>query len=373
MRKIIVALLLFNFFISFCQTTPFSEQITNPKGIVKFNDDLYIAASADGKIVKVDINATPLVDVVDVVSGLNRPFGLALNGNILYIVDTDNVSSSIPGKIYKVDVSISPTTLVEIYEFPLSREPRGAYVHDNKLYISEVNENKILVADILNDPNTITPSLFTNVPSAGPVGMVVDGISMYIAGRDDNGIFKVDDITSPPTNATKLIDMSTLGLGAGWQGPDFLDISDGYLYVSDRDASSSNSSDGNIARINLSNNSAEFLSSASLPEGILVFENNLYVSEVNSVNYFDLSLLSTDNYLENISNSALNFYPNPTKDFLIISGLKSRQSFKIYNLLGKLVKSGQIANGERINVSNLSSGMYLLKLNETSVYRIIKE
>ena len=55
-------------------------------------------------------------------------------------------------------------------------------------------------------------------------------------------------------------------------------------------------------------------------------------------------------------------YPNPTSSRLNISAQSTIESAAIYNLLGKEVMNLEInKNSESIDVSNLASGMYLIK------------
>jgi hypothetical protein len=55
-------------------------------------------------------------------------------------------------------------------------------------------------------------------------------------------------------------------------------------------------------------------------------------------------------------------YPNPVEDKLFIQGLLQPTEIFVYNLLGKLVLS-EIALHE-INVSNLQSGVYIIKMKK---------
>ena len=73
----------------------------------------------------------------------------------------------------------------------------------------------------------------------------------------------------------------------------------------------------------------------------------------------------------------ISLYPNPAKGALNISALNTIKTAAIYNILGKLVMSIDInKNSESIDVSNLSSGMYLIKYtieNATGTAKFIKE
>jgi hypothetical protein len=66
-------------------------------------------------------------------------------------------------------------------------------------------------------------------------------------------------------------------------------------------------------------------------------------------------------------------FPNPTENYIRISGVKNEQNFKIYNLLGRLVKKGKVYNDDQIDISSFDNGMYLLKLDSGNVIKVIKE
>jgi hypothetical protein len=74
----------------------------------------------------------------------------------------------------------------------------------------------------------------------------------------------------------------------------------------------------------------------------------------------DLTTSIDEKFRKNIS-----LYPNPVKNKLTMASLYKLDSYKIYNILGKLVAQGS-ANGNitQINMTSLESGMYFI--NATS-------
>jgi len=101
----------------------------------------------------------------------------------------------------------------------------------------------------------------------------------------------------------------------------------------------------------------------------------IYVSDLSSGNIYRLidTSLSVDDYnLNNIS-----IYPNPTNTELTInfSNNTTASSCKvsIYNVQGNVVKTigHNLASIEKINVSNLSSGLYILKINANNGEQLI--
>ena len=94
---------------------------------------------------------------------------------------------------------------------------------------------------------------------------------------------------------------------------------------------------------------------------------------LDNIYFYKESTASTiDNALLNIS-----MYPNPASSRLTISAQKTIHSAAIYNILGKQVMSLEInKNSESIDVSNLATGMYLIKYsidNAVGTAKFIKQ
>ncbi len=71
--------------------------------------------------------------------------------------------------------------------------------------------------------------------------------------------------------------------------------------------------------------------------------------------------------------SEINVYPNPANDYLTIeSPDNSKLHYNLYDLSGKLVLTGTL-NGNKLNISNLSPGIYILDINRTNKFKIIKQ
>ncbi|NQX84962.1 MAG: T9SS type A sorting domain-containing protein [Flavobacteriaceae bacterium] len=65
-------------------------------------------------------------------------------------------------------------------------------------------------------------------------------------------------------------------------------------------------------------------------------------------------------------------FPNPSSDFIQISGLNKRLGYNIVNVLGAQVKIGSMNNNEQIDVRNFTQGLYVLKLDNGTVIKFIK-
>ena len=72
-------------------------------------------------------------------------------------------------------------------------------------------------------------------------------------------------------------------------------------------------------------------------------------------------------------NNLVNVYPNPSSDFIKITGLSRIENFKIYSSSGKVIERGSISNKSIINIENLSKGLYFLKLNDRNSIKFLKK
>ena len=93
----------------------------------------------------------------------------------------------------------------------------------------------------------------------------------------------------------------------------------------------------------------------------------------NNNHYHQQNNLETFSFNDN-QHSLINFYPNPVVDFITLkSDFNNNEKYLILNNLGQIVLDGEIRNNlEIINLSNLSSGIYVLKVKNNTV-KIIKK
>jgi len=71
------------------------------------------------------------------------------------------------------------------------------------------------------------------------------------------------------------------------------------------------------------------------------------------------STLSTQEFSE----LRITMYPNPAKDYIVISGLTDEAKIEIHSVTGMKVYQGNYKNNERLNLG-LASGMYMIKVTE---------
>ncbi|MEE1251584.1 MAG: T9SS type A sorting domain-containing protein, partial [Bacteroidales bacterium] len=83
-------------------------------------------------------------------------------------------------------------------------------------------------------------------------------------------------------------------------------------------------------------------------------------------NYVDIDAVG----LADVKESPLNITPNPTKDVIILSGLKEGvHQMEIIDMAGRVMITDNIINNSLINLSSLQKGCYLVKVtNNNSLY-----
>lgn len=69
----------------------------------------------------------------------------------------------------------------------------------------------------------------------------------------------------------------------------------------------------------------------------------------------------------------IKLFPNPVTNNISISGLKTAENYKIYDVLGKQVSSGVVSNNTPIHIENYVSGLYFLKIENSNAIKFIKK
>ncbi len=85
---------------------------------------------------------------------------------------------------------------------------------------------------------------------------------------------------------------------------------------------------------------------------------------------YSLNIVSTAKEVSNTYATEIKIYPNPAKEVLHVSNAKSSE-YKIFDISGKLVKSGTLNNGS-IDVNSLTKGIYMIQVDKVSK-KFIKE
>ncbi|MEH6538237.1 MAG: LamG-like jellyroll fold domain-containing protein [Psychroserpens sp.] len=93
-------------------------------------------------------------------------------------------------------------------------------------------------------------------------------------------------------------------------------------------------------------------------------------SNTDWIAYNDCSDLSVEE--QNLSLS-ITLFPNPTTDYIQLSNFTNKEDYIIYNILGSKIKDSNISHNEKIDVRNLTNGLYFLKFDNGTTLKFIKE
>lgn len=74
-----------------------------------------------------------------------------------------------------------------------------------------------------------------------------------------------------------------------------------------------------------------------------------------------------------LNNDKLSVYPNPSNNYINISGLTKIQNYSIYNVLGLKIQSGSISNNEKVDIQNLKNGLYFIELRNGNTLKFLKK
>ena len=97
------------------------------------------------------------------------------------------------------------------------------------------------------------------------------------------------------------------------------------------------------------------------------------VSEVsNWVEGADQVVLSVNSNF-NMTPKSLSIFPNPSKDFIHVTGLRKTENYEIFDSVGKKIKKGITSKNKSIHIESFSTGNYFLKLGDGKTIRFIKE
>jgi len=89
---------------------------------------------------------------------------------------------------------------------------------------------------------------------------------------------------------------------------------------------------------------------------------------------FSVSISNTVLSIAEVSNnSKITFFPNPSSETIQISGLKTKEYYRIYNISGAEIINGTISNQEKIDIRNFTNGLYLLKFDNGNTLKFLKE
>jgi hypothetical protein len=100
-----------------------------------------------------------------------------------------------------------------------------------------------------------------------------------------------------------------------------------------------------------------------------------YATNASGTSYGSVNIIDTgtqSNIDVNLK-AKIKTYPNPSINYISLSGLMETKNYIIYNMTGKELTRGSISFNNQIDVRFLTNGLYLLKLEDFEVIKFIKE
>jgi len=353
---------------------------SNEYDMALYNNEIYFSNAADGTIVKMSLSATnaPLSGVL---TGLNYPTGLSVVGDELYFLETYTGNQTQgTGKLSKINLTQSTPTktlVINGLNLPLELKATAGRAYITEYYLDSEGELDHCQISFINLSGTATKTVLNSQLS------YVDDIDLK-----DNYLYLIE--WNEPLSKTYL---KRLDITAGTPGTPSI------FYTDDTDQSffkgaisgnkmylNNDSSPRRLFEIDLTATTPALSAIASgftlngntaNPGEIIVAPGNiLYVfadsrngSTTTYILYkVDMNPLS----VKDLNIAALKVYPNPATDFITISNIE-KSGYGIYSLDGKMVMAGVASKDEKISISHLNVGVYLLKFENGGVFKVLKE
>lgn len=312
---------------SFVKTTDITTNIVQPRYTTVAGGKIYTTNSGNsttGAYVSVH-DATNFAFIKKIPLSQNGEEILTANGKVY-------VMKSYFGGGNSIEI-IDPATDTITGQIVLSAGLQSIKVSGNAIYAFSSNDSGSTVFKINTSSNTIEKSLYTSaVQYQYAYKFAVDGNNIYIA----NGLNLYNTTTDLLAfNTTPLF---TVAASQGWDEFYGLSAIDGKIFQGNANGFTGNSI------LNVYNANGTFNKTYSATMGVNGVYKNVYV---------DPSLETNNSTLAKVT-----LYPNPVSDILYLKNADAAP-FKIFDVAGKLVKSGNYTNG--IQVSSLPKGTYIIQ------------
>jgi len=332
----------------YSQATDFITGLNNPHEILLDGNILYIAEADASRIIKVDLS-DPNPEIEVVISGIPVTYGLAINGTELYFSQLNGQNRI--SKIDLLDPNPTPTVILENFTQAIDLE-----FYEDELYIAQLGLHRIVKID----PSIPNPPIIEVINGfEAPYALELIGDDLYVATYVADKISKID-LTNPNPVAIDVITNLLLPVGIKHRGNE--------LYIAEAGQSIGND---RISKIDITNPIRTTVVGGlyNPTSGLEIFNDVLYIAENFKISSFGLPPLSTDDF----DAVTIVAHPNPTSDYVKISGLTDSVNYKIYSISGTVLGTGVVANNEKISVQYLSAGTYFLVLDDSKVIKIVKK
>lgn len=324
---------------------------SNPTDFIVYNNLLYYSAGND-----------------------NGAFGKELWRTNGTVDGTELVADIFPNNITNTSKSSSPAHFIifndELYFRAKGFSTEGNQSIGNELFKYNPNDGVVLVKEFY-------PGTLSGIATGKPF-FIMDNILYVIARDGSTGVFEelwksTDGTTS---GVSKAITLSSLGVGSGGfsevlQFDNGIVLNDKFYFVNVSSLWVTKGDNASTEKLTNPINIFDF----SIPNlsdfrnSNIIFNNELYFAGSNNLGVELWKLtdnsLSTNEHNNSITQK-LNIFPNPASNIVIIKmdDEIEIENVEIYNLLGKKVYTHKTSNQQNteINISNLSKGMYVVKV-----------
>ena len=328
--------------VAFGQVTDVLTGLNTPTDVLVDGDYLYYGLSGGSAVYKINLtDATPTPTLVANIG--TSVFGLAINGTDLY------VSANGQSKIVKVDLTDSSQTVTDFVTGITS--PIGLAVDGNYLYIASRGDDKVYKADM----TSMTPTAMEVATGIDANDVVIKGNDLY-ASNDDGAVHKIDLTTG--TNIQIITGLPNC-YGMWMIGND--------LYVS-------NFFDDKIVQIDVTAvtpTAVDFVTGPDGPLGIGFDGNFMYFAEINSGKISKATVFPVSTTPRN-PNPEWTLFPNPAQDMIRFEGLNKTQSYVITDMTGRVVLQGMVYPTEPLSIERLTTGIYVIQMENGDVTKFMK-
>lgn len=233
-------------------------------------------------------------------------------------------------------------------------QPTSVFVDGNDLYFGSYF-GSLYKVDMTSPQN---PS--TIISTSGVYRTFLYGNDLYVSERIEGKISKIDITQSSPSP----VDVIT-----GLSSPTEILVVGNDLLVSEF-------SGNRIIQIDLTNSTpviSDLVTNINNPTGLFLNGNDLYISVYgdNKIVKFSSTTLGTEEYSS--GGQKFKVFPNPSTEYIQVSNLTTNKNYKIYSILGAEIKSGYISNNDMIDIKNLTTGAYFLKLENVNLIKFLKK
>lgn len=340
--KILIFIFNVNYFSS--QRTTVVENVKFPTALFVYNNDIFYGEH-QGSLLKNTLNTISNPSIVWYTNGTYRS---TFKDNYLY------VTNPYGGEIVKIDLTSQIYTPVSL--FKTSDTPDGIAIKGNDLYFSLEVSGTIAKIDIseVNPVMKIVASGFSD-----PTGIAIHGNNLYVAEFNGNRISKLDISSDNPVRMDYMTELNN---------PTEILVYEDKLLVSEF-------SNNRILLVNIDNTTPviiDTITNITQPTGLFINNSDLYVC-VYGENKIIKMPISTLNVQNNSSIENIILYPNPSSDFVTITGISKPLTYEVNNYLGVKVMKGTITNKSNIDIRNLPIGVYFIILENGISKKIIKK